>query len=315
MRCHYVPQFYLKNFSIHKEDGYIYAYRRNENVIKTTVNSVAAKNDLYVFTDIKTGKKSDELEKTFSRLEGICKPIIDKIIAGTPLIELTNSNRNAMAEFLSCMFVRNLSYREMQKNLFIEFSKLQLKLLASNEENFKKTLENIAKEKGETRDEKEIEEIRKSVLNFDENFKIGTGKNEDYFLRQSIESWMEISEYIFHKEWHVLDCSGSSRVFATSDNPVVILRPENLLPPHGVGIANGHIVMPISPKKCLLLINGNENPSIIKINRKAVDYINKHLMFFAHQFIYSNLLSRDIESGFNETKDGESERIIINSPI
>jgi len=47
MRCHYVPQFYLKNFSIHKEDGYIFAYQRNKDTIKTTVNSVAAKNDLY----------------------------------------------------------------------------------------------------------------------------------------------------------------------------------------------------------------------------------------------------------------------------
>jgi len=58
---------------------------------------------------------------------------------------------------------------------------------------------------------------------------------------------MEISKYIFHKEWHVLD-SNCSRVFITSDNPVALIRPENLPPFYGVGIANGHIVMPISPK-------------------------------------------------------------------
>lgn len=57
MRCHYVPQFYLKNFSIHKEDGYIFAYQRNKDTIKTTVNSVAAKNDLYVFKNVKRGEK------------------------------------------------------------------------------------------------------------------------------------------------------------------------------------------------------------------------------------------------------------------
>jgi len=90
---------------------------------------------------------------------------------------------------------------------------------------------------------------------------------------------MEISKYIFHKEWHVLD-SNCSRVFITSDNPVALIRPENLPPFYGVGIANGHIVMPISPKKCLLLVNGDKNPSTIKLNRENVDYINKHLMFF-----------------------------------
>jgi len=37
-------------------------------------------------------------------------------------------------------------------------------------------------------------------------------------------------------------------------------------------------------------------------------------MFFAHQFIYSNLCSKDIENNFNETRDGESEKVIMDSP-
>lgn len=308
MRCHYIPQFYLNHFSISGKPGYIFAYRRNKRVFETKARNVAAKNDLYIFTDKRTGRKSDELEKMFSWLEGLTAPLIQKINSGASLSELKNKDHNVLAEFISYLHVRNLGFRERQKNLANTLLVTQLKILAQNEKEFKKV---FVKTKHATKD---VDKMREYALNFEKHFKIDWGKkNDDYFLKQSLLLALEISPIIFYKEWHILD-NKTSRVFITSDNPVILIRPQGLPPFYGLGIANSHIVVPTSPNKALLLRTTNkraEDPKIINVNRGFVETINRHTMFYAHKFVYSNLLLKDIQKDFDTTQDGRSERVVI----
>jgi hypothetical protein len=116
---------------------------------------------------------------------------------------------------------------------------------------------------------------------------------------------------VFYKKWHILE-SNSNRIFITSDNPVSLIRPRNLPPFYGVGFLTGNIAVPFSPYRCLLLKNDENKKGYLKINKDYVNFFNSHTMFYAHKFIYSNLLSKDIENTFNKTKEGASERIIVN---
>ena len=308
MKCHYVPQFYLKNFSIPSKLGGVYAYRRKVKPFETTTTSIAAKNDLYVFTDKFTGKKNDEIEKMFSWLEGLTAPIIEKINNDTPLTKLTNTEHNILSEFIAYLYVRNLSFREKQKNIASTTIKIQMEFLAEDEEKFKKALHETG------HDKEDAGKMREYALNFDKHFKIDWGKkNNDYFLKQALLLALKISQQIFYKEWYIVD-NQTSRVFITSDNPVILMRPLNLPPFYGLGILNSHIIVPTSPTKALLLrFTGNKpgDPKVVKANREFVLSVNRHTMFYAHKFIYSNLLSKDIERDFNMTEDGKSERIVV----
>ena len=263
---------------------------------------------MYVFTDKFTGKKNDEIEKMFSWLEGSTSPIIKKVNSGTPLLKLTNAEHNILAEFTAYLHVRNLSFRERQKNIANAGVKMQFKFLAQDEEKFKKAL----KETGHA--VKDVDKMRKYILNFDKHFEIDWGKkNNDYFLKQALLTGLEISKDIFYKEWHVVD-NQTSRVFITSDNPVALMRPLNLPPFYGSGILNTHIVVPISPTKAILLrFTGkkSEEPTIVKANKDFVLSVNRHIMFYAHKFVYANLFSKDIGKSFSMTKDGKSERVIV----
>lgn len=183
--------------------------------------------------------------------------------------------------------------------------------MAGDEKNFTEILKN-SKAKVNFDDKEEGEKLRQSILDFDKHFKIDYSKkaNNDTFLKQSLKLGVEIIPIIFNKEWHILE--SSSRIFITSDNPVTIIRPEGSSIFCGVGLANGHIAVPISPKRCLFLQNGDSSlhPTINKVSREQVDLINKHIMFYAHKFIYANLISRDIENNFNKTEKGKSEKVI-----
>jgi hypothetical protein len=307
MRCHYVPQFYLKNFSIEENSDKVYAYRRNKEPFVAGINSIAAKKDLYVFIDKLTGKKNSEVEEMFSYMEGSVAPIIKNIINGTALIELTNEEHNILSEFVSFLHVRNLGFREKQKNIASSLISWDLKVLAQDEVRLKKAL----LETGHHNED--IKKIKDYALNFDDHFSVGWGrKNDDYFLRQSLLLGLNINQIIFKKDWHVLE-NETSRAFITSDNPVTLIRPENLPPFYGSGIANSHIVIPLAPRKALLLRNEYKKiakPTVIKVNREFVQEVNDHIMFYAHKFIYSNYLSNDFKMGFNMTEDGDSERVI-----
>lgn len=308
MRCHYVPQFYIKNFSISSKSENIYAYRRKFKPFETTTKSIAAKNDLYVFTDKYTGKKNNEIEKMFSWLEGLTSPVIEKINSGVPLLKLTNTEHNILAEFIAYLHVRNLSFREKQKNIASAAVKMQLQFLAQNDKEFKRAL----KETGHATED--MGKMREYALNFDKHFRIDWGKkNNDYFLKQALLLALEISPKIFHKEWHIVD-NQTSRIFITSDNPVTLMRPLNLPPFYGLGILNSHIVVPMSPTKALLLrFTGKKvgDPMVLKANRDFVISVNRYIMYYANKFVYANLLSKDIEKEFSLTEEGKSERIIV----
>ncbi len=182
--------------------------------------------------------------------------------------------------------------------------------MASDKENFKRTLKE-ATDKIDIENEAEIEELRQSILNFDEHYKVKYGKkNDDFFLKQALELGLKITPIIFNKEWHIIDSSECGRFFITSDNPVTLIRPQALPAFYGVGMVNGLIALTVSPTKCIFLKNGSSNPTIMSATRDAVDDVNHHIMFFAHKFIYSNMLSKSFQSEFDLTKDGKSEKVV-----
>ena len=311
MRHHYVPQCYLRQFCVPNKEGYLYAYQRQEEPFETKTKSVAAKNDLYAFTDKTTGKKNYELEETFSYLEGIVAPILERLSQETAPV-LSNKNHNALAEFIGYLHVRNLAHRAMQENVHATVLKTDFKLMARDKEAFKRTIIE-SKADVDVNDEQKVEDLRQRILNFDEHFglRYSGERNDEAFLRLSLETALEINPIIFNKEWTIFECD--SNAFVTSDNPVAIVRPIGMPGFYGVGIANGNIALPVSPRRCLFLTNGDSSmpPHIEKVSAKEVDFINRHTMFYAHQFLYAHGLLPDVKAQFDKTKSGESEKVIV----
>ncbi len=137
----------FKNFSVPEKSGYVYAYQRNKRHLLTTVNSVAAKNDLYVFSAKATldGRENDELEKVFAELEGFTKPIIERVITTSHLDIKSSREFGALCEFFAFLHTRNLAYRQEQKNLAMIIHKMQLKIMAKDPESFRETVRKATK--------------------------------------------------------------------------------------------------------------------------------------------------------------------------
>jgi Protein of unknown function (DUF4238) len=292
---HYVPKCYLENFLCEKSDNKIYGYKKGGKIINPNISNVAAKNNFYTFIDKKTGKKSNEVEEMFGIIEAAACPVIKKIIANKNL-DLTDEERGAVAQFTAFLVTRNLHYDAQQKRMTSELIKQMSIERAKNKESYKQSF----KDAGITfNTDEEFEDLRASVLDFDNHFKIDISGSEGYFMKTSIDIAMGLTNVLYFKEWHLLINDGS-RVFITSDNPVTLWGLESTPKQSRSGFAFASILLTLSPNITLLMRNDLLSKNIIKLNRDKIDYVNKSIMKGSDKFIYSNLKSKDLYDKYLE---------------
>src|SRR5436853_7264333 len=83
---HYVPQFYLKNFSISSKPDFVWVYRRDNQEPKDIhVSRIAAVKGFYRATSAETGEKTERIEGMFAEIEGEVAPIIKTLVSGNDI--------------------------------------------------------------------------------------------------------------------------------------------------------------------------------------------------------------------------------------
>lgn len=292
---HYVPRCYLENFLCEESSNKIYGYKKGGKIINPNISNVAAKNNFYTFIDKKTGEKSNEVEEMFGTIETAACPVIKKIIAEQNL-DLTDMDRGAVAQFTAFLVTRNLYYEAQQKRMTSELIKQMSIEKAKHKESYRQSF----KDAGITfNTDEEFEDLRTSVLDFDNHFKIDVDGWEGHFMKTSINIAMDLTEILYFKEWHLLINDGS-RVFITSDNPVTLWGLENTPKQFRSGFKFASILLTLSPNITLLMRNDLLSKNIIKLNREKIDYVNKSIMKRSDKFIYSNLESKDLYDKYLE---------------
>ncbi|MFA6466752.1 MAG: DUF4238 domain-containing protein [Patescibacteria group bacterium] len=292
---HYVPRCYLENFLCEKSNNQIYGYKKSGEIIKSNIKNIAAKNNLYTFTDKTTGKKTNIVEKMFGIIESAACPVIKNVIVNKD-INLTDADRGAIAQFTAFLVTRNLYYDTQQKHMTAELIKQMSIERAKHKESFKHSF----KDAGITFDsDKEFEDLRDAVLDFDNHFKVDISGGEGHFMKVATDIAMELTNILYFKEWHLLINDGS-RVFITSDNPVTLWGLKSTPKQFRLGFAFASILLTLSPDVLLLMRDRLLSKTIIKLNREKIDYVNKSIMKGSDKFIYSNLKSKDLYNKYSE---------------
>lgn len=308
---HLVSKCHLKNFKITPRKNQIYVYRRNREPFPVSINKIAAEKDFYLTKIKPDNRPSNIVERTYSKMESAVKPILSKIASGSTF-NLTENERASLAVFIAHLHTRNASYRQKQKNIVAKDYELTGKRLAQNKEGFHSFVKQNGKYKSLSVEE--IEKMRQEMLKLGNELRIGATGGQEFFIKWALESAQLYAPILLDRVWALCESSGP-RVFVTSDNPLTLVRPTGKPEYLSDGILTAHIAFPVSPSRCLMiwLLKGGDKDQcgIFRVDRNFVDYVNLHIMFYAHKDIYSNLKSKDIKKEFDQTKDGASEEIII----
>lgn len=303
---HYVPQCYLKSFSFGEKESLVYMYQRKKPIIATNIRNIAAKKNLYTFLDKTTGKKTNIIEEMFGILEAAACPIIRKIVKMQKL-DLDEKDKGVLAQFIAFLATRTISFDAWQKNMSIGMHKQLMVETARNKDHLKANFERVGVK---FKSEKELEDMRQSILDFDKHFKVEFKGGEGHFFKVAAELAMELTQILFNKYWYLL-MSNTPRVFITSDNPIVIQKVKGVPSQINSGFMYGTVLVTLSPILCLLIRSKPLKEKIIQINRAQVDAINKSIMLKSGNFVYSNISSRDIKNIYDDIPAGQDREVII----
>ncbi|MCX6747725.1 MAG: DUF4238 domain-containing protein [Candidatus Nomurabacteria bacterium] len=294
-----MPKCYLENFT--DNDGFVWVLDTKDNIFRIKPENILLENHFYTIT-LKNGEKSLVVEDTLSNIEGAYISIFqNKIEKDLPL---NDQERAKVAVFVAALYIRTSPYREGLREA--------LGTLRSGMEDWKKQFETMSEKskramaaipssgKGESIS---IDDLNKYLGNFNEHHSINV-----------IEQLPEIAQIIFDMKWSIwVDANNN---FVTSDDPVVLLRPESIKK-YGVNALGSRpgllykdteLTLPLSKDRLLLagwILNKN---SYLDVPDDIVQKINHRTITGSSNRVItkSQKDAETIRNKYTETKEKKS---------
>ncbi|RUT43271.1 DUF4238 domain-containing protein [Paenibacillus anaericanus] len=274
---HYVPKFYLRNFSTNKKNIGAFFLEKNLYIPNTSIKSQACQDYLY--------GEDGSIEEMFSKLEGQAAQIIKQIIETQSVPDRNSEEHHLLLLFMLLSEARNLKSADSISNLIDTQMKVILKMKLEHGQ-----LPDVSHE---TLEKTSFSHEIPNLLPIQSTIKI-------YPVLLDLNCCLIINK--------------TDRQFITSDNPLVrynlmYIRRNYHLRGYGLGNMGIQLFFPISPNLCICIFDHilydcsvDTNGNIIVNRGKQIDELNKLVYLNSYKTLF-----------FNErTKESYIKKIISN---
>lgn len=287
---HYIPQFYLKNWSQDGNSIFVYSLLVPDSRIpywrSKKIKSTAVWNDFYTRNEGKN--EIDDFEKWFNReFESPAKKVFDDLLKGHILDE---DKSKKLSRFICSQYLRTPA----RLNALMARWRTEMPQLVEDvlQETLKKSEENpqIISRPSQMFEEEKLLPIKVSINRDIRQIKVDSlvGKGMYLFaLKHLLTKTVRVLE---RHHWHVIHATEDIS-FPTSDDPVICL---NYNSEHkydfkgGWGRKNGNIIMPISPKLLLITqIGSNMSSKQLDYSKYWSGFFRKIIIEHAHRYVYA----------------------------
>ena len=284
---HYIPLFYLENFTCISDDSiqtpYVWVLERGkkEPYRRAPVNA-ASETGFYDVEGL-DGKLSSVVEDLLSSLESICSKVLKKVLNRQPL---TAEERDAFALFVSSMRLRVPHFKISFGQFIKEVAERMIKMSALQPDYLEKFLLERERRTGE-KVEIDVDEWRRSMLADDSPYDIEV--NQGFLMRVMLDSIidMELRKIVSEMNWKFLTTQQDEH-FVTSDNPVVVVDPERK--DQGAGYKSSptvQLTFPLSAKMCLLATWSEGKDEYKEIGEEMLEEINIRTSGYCTKYVFS----------------------------
>jgi len=276
-RHHYIPQFFLRYFSQDQEHLWVFDRVKKEYRYQDT-RKIASENKFYTYS---AKGKEENLEALFGTIEGLAKPIIDKIIARS---NITMQEKADLSMFLATLRVRIPDFKKWTEEGGEKMYKKYNKIAFSNREH----VEMLIKKSGRKVMEKEVDNLMEIAANENRySVKFPPG----YWIKTMLRLSMGVADIFIDSNWDVYHFN-KQFALVTSDNPVVLVPPRDYDPFYGFGLATpGTVkVIALSSGVCLVTKELTRTPVIVHkdwSNKDMSRWFNKITAVNSDRFIFS----------------------------
>lgn len=282
---HYVPRFYLRNFSIKNDGKAVFCFdKTNSKKFIANIRNIACEKYFYDFP-----KRDKTAEKALAKTEAIVSSAYDKLIETCDLNKLTWAERVSIANFVSIQEIRTKEMREM----LADMTRRVIKLLSMHK---------LSKEL-----EKELERIR--APEYPQEFQMRMFANVKKF-----------SDIILSMKW-ILAENKTETPFWTSDHPINRYNPyKDPLGNLGYLSKGIQIFFPLNPRLSLLLCDIVDYfpyaDKIVTDKKDNIIFQNHLQMRWSTRFVFSQdadfSLAEEILRREPILRNGDRRRIVAN---
>jgi hypothetical protein len=282
-RHHFVPQFYLRRFTIMPDD-LIWTYDLERDEVRGSAVSATAFERYLYSVEMPNGERLDDLEDFIATIEGKAAPLFEKIIRGD---SIAGQDRADMASFLALMYVRTDAFRRHYAEAAMGMMQLQFWATAQHDGAFRSMLRKYeAAIKPLSAEEREA--LRDGMLN-PQKFTVSVDKG---WTLQALKFLDHLAPIISKMRWMLLRV-GSPHFLITSDNPLVMRLPERHRHPMfgGGGFLhkNIEVTLPLSPHHCLMLHWNPDLPAVSPMPLEAIRGMNRQRAAHAERFLFAHV--------------------------
>ena len=257
---HYVPQFYLRNFSSNKRSIVLYRIKGKRPPVKNAAIKNICSEDYFYDRD-------NSIEAALSQKEDDWSAVLKEIIEQKQIRQLTD--KTSLREFVSYQYTRtrgllnHVSSMVQKLLLYIFFQDKVLQYLANDEKTQKEVV---------------IEEIQKFA--------------KEYAKDSITPAWLltmtdDMTKGISDLRITILD-NQTSKNFITSDTPVIMINPFSA-DQVGFGVVGIVIIVPVSPKIAVMIYDDKiyhlNSDLYLLTNEDDVININKYTFLNAEEIL------------------------------
>lgn len=191
----------------------------------------------------------------------------------------------------------------MWASSYAQSSHMMMQVAASHKESYHR---NAREALGDEYDEAQVERTRTTFL--EGNAEITFDPMDQHFMGIALDMSRTLYGILFtQKQLVLVSRATNAGVFITSDNPVThyLTEEQRARRPaffQGVGYIDAVFQFPISPDRCLLLINKDMVTDTFVYEQNDVDYINYYTYHLADRWVFSNLKDETIKERFAQFK-------------
>ncbi|CNF40997.1 Uncharacterised protein [Yersinia enterocolitica] len=271
---HYVPQSYLRRFTVNGEKSLIWSFDKKANkFLKNTssINKICCEDYYYYQLDEEGNINHTKLEDVISEIEKIGNDILNEIIgmSSMPYISLQLEKKGRLAVYIGLMLTRGPAFRDAIHEMYGMLAKVGLRQLyeSGKLDSMPVALKTLIDDKG-------LEAVIQPSI------------HKIVSLEPMVQTAQGIGLSLLQKRW-ALWASAEGSKFITSDVPVVFQSKIN----NNVGPAHPttELIFPISNKFCLIISPFSREEPIIFIqacsNFQVLD-INKRILGAANSFVF-----------------------------
>jgi hypothetical protein len=284
---HYVPRFYLRNFSIHGNCKSVWCFDKIiGKKFKISISNIGCEKGFY----------NQEIEQYLSGIEGKASPVLKKVIEGKSLQGIVWAERELLALYIAIQDNRTFELRDLVEPI----GKWALE----------KIIESLPKEIRVKTPEKDLNEYVNSKA---KDFAIQTQR------RLLKESTKQFSDMLLTLQWILLENTTETPLW-TSDNPVIKFNPLN--GPQFSGnlgyLSPGiEIFFPLTPTLCLSLCDIRKHKLVVseRITMNNTEYVTyqNHLAFdWSYRHIFSNEETFSRIEEMKKSSTSKEDRVKIN---